>query len=106
MTTTKAVAVHSFQARSPSELSFSAHDKLTILEKNARSGWWDARAENGAEGFVPSNYLEEQSNGDEPIAKYPIYVCEARYDAEESNELTIVPGEFSLCSVLFDVKFL
>lgn len=86
-------ALYDFQAQGEFELSFKAGDRMIVLAKNTRSGWWDARLEaNGQEGFVPSNHLRSlPSNGAPQLGVE--YICETRYDAEERNELTIVPGD-------------
>ena len=56
------------------------------------SGWWDVRLQSsGREGFAPSNHVQPvaRTQSQSPAA----FVCEARYDADEPNELTIVPGD-------------
>lgn len=103
MTTVEGVceATHDYTAQGEFELSFKAGDRLLILAKNLRSGWWDVRAEaSGHEGFVPSNHLRlvaasgaQSSSPATPLPSGVECVCETRYDAEEKNELTILPGD-------------
>lgn len=88
-------ALYDFQAQGEFELSFKAGDKLIVLAKNTRSGWWDARLEsNGQEGFVPSNHLRLVAAAAAAAPPMGVeYICETKYDAEERNELSIVPGD-------------
>ncbi|KAM8924347.1 dynamin-binding protein isoform 2-T2 [Pelodytes ibericus] len=54
-------AVYTFEARSPNELSVSAHQKVKILEfrdMNGNGEWWLAEV-GGRRGYVPSSYIRK-----------------------------------------------
>lgn len=53
---TQCRAISDYTAREDGELSFKKGDVLDILDQDD-SGWWAAE-KNGAQGLVPSNYLE------------------------------------------------
>jgi hypothetical protein len=87
------VAEYDYTAEDPLEMSFRKGDIVQVLEKNLKSGWWDAKKADGKRGFVPSTYFSSKTNTTNASSDADLYVCETRYDAEASNELTIHVGD-------------
>ncbi|XP_066556114.1 tyrosine-protein kinase FRK isoform X2 [Amia ocellicauda] len=77
------VALYDYTARTEDDLSFSAGDKLEILDKS-HGEWWHARAVSGIslnkEGYIPANYVASV----ESLDAEPWYFAETkRADAEK-----------------------
>jgi hypothetical protein len=53
---TKMKALHNFEKRKDTEVSFEKGDIITVLEQH-KSGWWQGEC-NGQVGKFPSNYCE------------------------------------------------
>uniref|UniRef100_A0A0K0D4F5 SH3 domain protein n=1 Tax=Angiostrongylus cantonensis TaxID=6313 RepID=A0A0K0D4F5_ANGCA len=58
------VALYSFDASTPEELSFRKGERLDIIDHPAHDpDWWLARNSVGQQGLVPKNYIEVVSTG-------------------------------------------
>jgi serine/threonine protein kinase len=65
------VAKHKFAAPVPTELPFEKGDRLTILSVSRDPNWYKARAEDGAEGMIPANYVAKPQPPPLPIRMRP-----------------------------------
>lgn len=65
-------ARYDYQAADDDELSFSAGDSITVLERD-KSGWWLASIQ-GQTGYVPSNYLSQDDSGEPDTEDFEIVV--------------------------------
>jgi hypothetical protein len=61
------VCLYTYTARNDSELNVDENDHLILLEK-ANEDWWYCRNENGEKGFLPTTYIREEFEGDDPHA--------------------------------------
>jgi hypothetical protein len=101
-----AKALYDYEAQSDLELSFQEDDLITIIEKDA-SGWWHGEL-NGKVGVFPAaDWVEEvdpssaapptmapKAPDKRPGASSSFQVVAMYdYEAEDSDELTIVEGE-------------
>ncbi|CAF1046778.1 unnamed protein product [Brachionus calyciflorus] len=53
-------ALYNYNAQRPEELSFREGDLIYVSDMITDKNWWKARV-NNRDGFVPSNYIEEQT---------------------------------------------
>lgn len=60
---TAAVAKFAYAAEREDELSLAKGARLIVLEK-CSDGWWRGRCNDGSVGWFPSNYVEEDEDGD------------------------------------------
>ncbi|PAV80131.1 hypothetical protein WR25_24742 isoform B [Diploscapter pachys] len=66
------VALYSFEASSPEELSFRKGEALDVIDHPPHDpDWWLARNNKNAEGLIPRNYIEVISNGSSASAPAP-----------------------------------
>eukprot|EP01095_Lingulamoeba_sp_RSL-Kostka_P004491 TRINITY_DN15737_c0_g1_i2.p1 TRINITY_DN15737_c0_g1~~TRINITY_DN15737_c0_g1_i2.p1 ORF type:complete len:283 (+),score=96.72 TRINITY_DN15737_c0_g1_i2:603-1451(+) len=94
----KCRALYDYQQSDSNELSFSAGDVITILQKDP-SGWWQGELD-GRIGVFPSvDWVQEinESNEIVPPSNQPVvqYKCQANYDyaAQNQYEISIKAGE-------------
>ncbi|KAI5736927.1 hypothetical protein M8J76_008543 [Diaphorina citri] len=81
-----AVVKYNYQAQQPDELSLVKGTRILILEKS-NDGWW--RGQSGCTaGWFPSNYTQEEDDGDDGIHTY----------AMAENVLDIVVALYSFTS--------
>jgi len=59
-----AIAKYSYQAQQEDELSLTKGDKIIVLEKSS-DGWWKCDLGNDKIGWIPSNYVIEETNENE-----------------------------------------
>jgi hypothetical protein len=61
----KGLALYDFHAREADELSLQKGDQFFIVEK-FEDGWWLIEM-NDEEGVIPSNFVREYNDEDEPV---------------------------------------
>ncbi|KAK4880321.1 hypothetical protein RN001_008467 [Aquatica leii] len=81
-----AVVKYNYQAQQPDELSLVKGSRILILEKS-NDGWWRGQSGN-AVGWFPSNYTQEEGDGDDTLHTY----------AMAENVLDIVVALYSFSS--------
>jgi len=99
------IAVHDYDARTDSEMSFKKGERLKLKDIKARNNWWRVeRLINGQIGWAPSNYIA-QSQGHEARPWYhgPISRSEAEYSLKNGidgsflvRESETNPGDHSI----------
>ena len=52
------VALYDYLAQRSDELSFRKGDVISVLYKDTEQWWMGMMVTNGAQGFIPSNYVE------------------------------------------------
>eukprot|EP00054_Salpingoeca_dolichothecata_P008781 m.49809 g.49809 ORF g.49809 m.49809 type:complete len:663 (+) comp17953_c0_seq1:32-2020(+) len=97
------VAMYSYEANQPQDLSINKGDRLTVLETEEEH-WWKARDTQGRTGFIPSNYVRKCGLESEPWFHGRMGRSEAAVMLRNANqegcflvrESESVPGEYSL----------
>ena len=58
------VALYQYHSRTKGDLAFQKDDRMVVLDKE-NGGWWRARnLSSNLEGYIPMNYVAEESSLD------------------------------------------
>lgn len=93
-----AVVKYNYQAQQPDELSLTKGTRILILEKS-NDGWWRGQS-GGSAGWFPSNYTQEEGDGDDGIHTYAmaenvldIVVALYSFSSNNDQELSFEKGD-------------
>eukprot|EP01102_Stenamoeba_stenopodia_P019360 TRINITY_DN7297_c0_g1_i1.p1 TRINITY_DN7297_c0_g1~~TRINITY_DN7297_c0_g1_i1.p1 ORF type:complete len:937 (+),score=336.38 TRINITY_DN7297_c0_g1_i1:194-3004(+) len=88
-------AIESYNALSPSELSFKRGDKIEVLEEAKQDGWAHGEKDNGERGYFPYSFVTTDLSSFEPEhpppppeedRKHPISEDVSKEQADEEEE--------------------
>lgn len=98
----KCVAIYTYEAQNPDELSIVENEHLELIGEGDGDGWVRARNYKGEEGYVPQNYVEADADaevGDSGSASMPGYPLQPQisfssvdYHVQDPNAV-VPPGD-------------